>query len=204
MVDAAIDHLVVTAATLAEGADWVESRLGARPGPGGRHDLMGTHNLLLGLGPDTYLEVIAIDPDAPAPGRRRWFGLDDRRGGPRLSHWVMRVADLDAALKRAPAGSGEPVALARGPYRWRFAVTSDGRLPFDDIHPALIEWQGDRHPARDLPDSGARLAGLTLAHPRAGALGAILPKRIAGMTLAEGPPALGARIVTAADERSLP
>lgn len=204
MNDPAIDHLVVAAATLSEGADWVEGRLGSRPVPGGRHDLMGTHNLLLGLGPDAYLEVIAVDPAAPAPGRRRWFGLDDRRGPARLSHWVMRVADLDLALAAAPDGAGTPVALSRGPYRWRFAVTDGGHQPFDDSYPALIEWQGDRHPARDLPDSGLRLAGLAIAHPRADAMAAALPGRVEGLSLVEGAPGISARFLSPGGERRLP
>ena len=199
----AIDHLVVTAASLAEGADWVEARLGLRPGPGGRHDLMGTHNLLLGLGPDSYLEVIAIDPGAPAPGQARWFGLDGRRGPPRLSHWVMRVPDLDAALSVAPEGSGQATAFARGPYRWRFAITGDGHQPFDDLFPALIEWQGDRHPARDLPDTGARLVGLHLSHPRPTSLAAALPRSDPHLALVAGPPGLAARIATPSGERWL-
>ena len=35
---------------------------------GGRHPHMGTHNRLLSLGPDLYLEVIAVDPDARSAG----------------------------------------------------------------------------------------------------------------------------------------
>src|SRR5438270_709897 len=62
MVRAVLDHLVVAAATLEEGEDYVETRLGARPLRGGRHVAMGTHNSLLKLGEKTYLEVIAIDP----------------------------------------------------------------------------------------------------------------------------------------------
>lgn len=202
-MDAAIDHLVVTAESLDSGADWVEARLGVRPDPGGRHDLMGTHNLLLGLGPDTYLEVIAVDPAAPSPGRARWFGLDGREGAPRLSHWVMRVPDLTAALASAPAGAGRATALARGPYRWRFAVTADGRQPFDDVYPALIEWQGDRHPARDLPDAGVRLARLRLSHPGAGDLPARLPGSDPRLRVAPGPAGLAATLVTATGERDL-
>jgi len=35
--------------------------------PGGRHDVFGTHNALLGLADGLYIEAIAIaiDPDAP-------------------------------------------------------------------------------------------------------------------------------------------
>ena len=75
MSAAAIDHLVVAARTLSEGAAWLEERLGVSLSPGGEHPLFGTHNRLLSLGTG-YLEVIAVNPDAPAPTRPRWFGLD--------------------------------------------------------------------------------------------------------------------------------
>ena len=76
------DHLVVPCARLAEGVAHVEAMLGVKMAPGGKHAVMGTHNALLGLGA-IYLEVIAADPDAPAPGRPRWFNLDEFRGPPR-------------------------------------------------------------------------------------------------------------------------
>ena len=38
---------------------------------------MSTHNHLMRLGNSAFLEVISIDPDAPAPARTRWFDLDD-------------------------------------------------------------------------------------------------------------------------------
>src|SRR5215211_7084386 len=63
------DHLVVAAARLDEGAAWVRERLGVEMNPGGRHPRMGTHNRLLRVGPGRYMEVIAVDPDAPAPDR---------------------------------------------------------------------------------------------------------------------------------------
>ena len=51
--DAELDHLVVAAATLEQGCDWLESGLGVRPQPGGKHVAMGTHNALLRLSPTT-------------------------------------------------------------------------------------------------------------------------------------------------------
>ena len=73
---AELDHIAVVAPDLAAGVAWVREALGVEMPPGGRHPEMGTHNHLVGLGPDVYLEVIAIDQDAAAPRHRRWFGLD--------------------------------------------------------------------------------------------------------------------------------
>lgn len=169
----ALDHIAVSAETLEEGAAWVEMALGVPLAGGGKHSHMGTHNRLLSLG-DLYLEVIAIDPEAPKPAWPRWFGLDHFRGPPRLTNWICRTEDLDAALAAAPAGTGNATDLHRGDYRWRFAVPPSGRLPFDDCFPALLQWQGDLHPAKSLRDHGIRLTRLGITHPQAPALQAAL------------------------------
>lgn len=167
-----LDHLAVTATDLDEGCAVVEEALGVRLAPGGQHPNMATHNRLLGLG-DVYLEVIAPDPSLPRPAHPRWFRMDER-SGTGLTNWICAVDDLDAALANSPPGTGIATPLSRGNYRWRFAVPPDGRLPFDDAHPALIQWEGDLHPARALPDAGVRLVRLTVRHPRAEALRATL------------------------------
>ncbi|MEI4486806.1 VOC family protein [Frigidibacter sp. MR17.14] len=179
-----LDHLAVTAPSLEEGVAAVEAALGLALAPGGRHPLMATWNRLLGLG-DTYLEVIAPDPSSPAPGRPRWFRLDERRGV-RLTNWVVRTSDLDAALIAAPPGLGRAVALERGDLRWRMAVPDDGRLPFDDAFPAMIQWQGALHPRDLLAEVGCRLERLEIAHPQAGALAAALRLADPRLVVTEG------------------
>ena len=158
-----LDHLVIAAKTLDEGAAWVERQLGVAPVAGGKHPTMGTHNRLLFIGPGRFLEVIAVDPEAKDPGRPRWFDLDDpamraRIGkSPALIHWVERSEDLDAAL-RDYSEKVEVLSLERGPYRWRIAVPRDGRRPGGGTLPTLIQWEGGLHPAGALPDTGVRLA----------------------------------------------
>lgn len=169
----ALDHLAVSAGKLDEGVAWVEMALGVPLAGGGKHPHMGTHNRLLGLG-DIYLEVIATDPDATKPGHPRWFDLDHFRGPPRLTNWICRADDIDVALSAAPPGTGTATDLSRGDYRWRFAIPATGRLPFDDSFPALIQWQGNLHPAKALPDQGVRLLRLEITHPDASALQATL------------------------------
>lgn len=134
---------------------------------------MATHNRLLGLG-DLYLEVIAPNPVEPRPLWPRWFDLDNFSGNTRLTNWVCRSESLNEVLGLCPPGTGIPLSLQRGDYRWQMAVPADGKLPFDGCFPALIQWQGPLHPARALPDCGARLTRLEIAHPKAAALQAAL------------------------------
>lgn len=162
----ALDHLVVTARTLDEGAAYVEAVLGVKLSRGGHHPHMGTHNLLLSLGSKAYLEVIAIDPEAPPPDRPRWFNLDVFDQAPRMNNWVCQTDNLDAALENAPDGTGLPYELSRGDFAWTMAIPPDGRLPFDEAMPALIEWDAaSPHPAARLPDLGVRLERLDVFHP---------------------------------------
>jgi Glyoxalase-like domain len=171
-----LDHLAVAARTLDEGVAWVEDALGVPLSGGGQHTAFATHNRLLGIG-DLYLEVITADPSLPAPDRPRWFGLDRFSGRPRLTNWIVQTADLAGDLSAAPKGSGVPMELRRGDYRWRMAVPEDGELPFDGAYPALIQWVGDLHPTGALADSGVRLVRLEIAHPRADALAEALAGR---------------------------
>jgi hypothetical protein len=175
-----LDHLVVAAPTLVAGAGYVQATLGTDPRPGGRHDRMGTHNLLLRLGSAVYLEVIAIDPAAPGPGRPRWFGLDALApdAAPRLAAWVARADDLDAAVAARPEPLGRVEPMSRGDLRWRLTVPPDGSVPLGGAGPLLIQWDTAPHPAARLPDDGCELVGLTVTHPE--------PKRVTELLAAVG------------------
>jgi hypothetical protein len=141
--------------------------LGVALQPGGRHAHFGTHNHLLGLADGFYLEAIAIDPEASKPIYPRWFDLDTFTGPARLSNWICRVDDLALTLSTRPDTHGTPVDLSRGDLRWRMGVPQSGRLPYDNMHPALIQWQGPYHPATRLAQSECTLRRLVVAHPMA-------------------------------------
>ncbi|WP_428515691.1 VOC family protein [Roseovarius sp.] len=164
-----LDHFAVAAETLDEGRVYAEEALGVALRPGGQHAHFGTHNMLLGLEDGLYLEVIAVDPEAPAPGCARWFDLDRFKGRPRPTNWICNTPALGAVVERFPK-AGVPVPLARGDLRWQMAVPEDGRLPWDNLFPAVIEWQCAQHPVQMLPASGCRLDRLVVTHPEAEAL----------------------------------
>jgi hypothetical protein len=210
---AQVDHLVIAAKSLDRGVQWCEATLGVTPGPGGDHPLMGTHNRLLRLStpgyPRAYLEIIAIDPDANAPARTRWFDLDDPQLQraihlqPRLVHFVARTGDAASALKalhrlgldRGPLVPAER-ATPQGPLRWQISVRDDGQRLFYGTLPTLIQWE-DNHPTSAMAESGLALLSLHARHPRLDDLQAAHAAiGLQGVTVEQGPPNLVATLAT--------
>lgn len=205
----AIDHLVVAARSLDEGVAWCEATFGALPPGGGKHALMGTHNRVMSIAsadmPRAYLEIIAIDPEAPDPGRCRWFDLDSVAmqstigKGPRLIHWVAQCEDIDARcarLRELGIDRGEVLdaqrQTERALLRWRISVRPDGARLFDGALPTLIQWGGE-HPIDGMGDSGVQLRRLDVGG---------LPTEArfecatSGVRFVDGPPTLSAILST--------
>ena len=160
-----LDHIVVAAETLDEGRAFVEERLGVGLQYGGQHPLMGTHNLLLGLEDGLYLEVIAIDPDAQAIARARWFGLDEFSGPPRLTNWVGRSDNLVSDMSTAFGQGSWPMEMQRGDLRWQMSILAQGQTPLDGCAPMMLDWGHGPKAADFLQPSGCRLAKLEIGHP---------------------------------------
>ena len=202
MAEIRLDHIVVAAADLAEGRDWVEGLLGVPAAGGGRHEAMGTHNALWGLG-ESYLEVIAVDPEGVRPERPRWFGFDDAAvrarlaRGPCLLSWAVSTGDLAAI--RAPLPCRPPEDFARDDLRWLVVLPEGAALPLGGAWPLTIRWTHGLHPARRLPDQGLRLGRLEIAGAGAAeaqaALGAVAGPVV--FAPGDGPVRLSAAIRTA-------
>lgn len=166
-----IDHLVIGAESLAQGVAYVRDCLGVDMPFGGVHAKMGTHNHLMQLGNDIFLEVIAIDDDGEPPDRPRWFGLDDalirRRIAvqPTLLAWVVNTQDIDRLMKQAAFSMGTAEFITRGNLSWYFALPEDGRLLAGGMLPYAIQWQTDHHPSAAMADLGCRFKGLEIHHP---------------------------------------
>jgi len=183
-----LDHLVLAGETLEAATEAAEAALGLPLAGGGQHLFMGTHNRLLGMGPDVYFEAIAIDPTLPAPDRVRWFGLDGFTGAPRLVTAVFAAPDR-AAMDALPEAYAEPEAFQRGDLTWHMALPD----PESGL-PPVIAWGPVKAQSR-LPDSGARVTALTLTHP---APYTLPPISAPGLRVAEGPLGVAAEIATPA------
>ncbi|ODT58815.1 MULTISPECIES: VOC family protein [Paracoccus] len=147
------DHVAIAARTLDEGAAWLRAR-GLHPEPGGRHPGLGTHNMLLSLGPGEYLELIARDPGQDGPPR--WFGLDGFDGPPRVAGWVARMSPL------TPPPGTQVAQARRGDLAWTITLPDAGQMPRGGAQPMRIDWGQGPHPSDRLPDRGVRLSRLTL------------------------------------------
>ena len=165
-----VDHIVYAVPDLDIAVPDLEERLGVRPAYGGAHPGAGSHNALLGLGDEAYLEIIAPDPNQPdPPGRPRPFGLDDLTA-PRLVGWAAKATDLAARVALARLGGFDP-----GPDRTMRRVRPDGvelvwtltsaGPALDGLVPFLIDWEETPHPAATAP-GGCRLTALSGRHPR--------------------------------------
>jgi len=179
MLHSWIDHIVISAPSLEQGAHYLRQTLGVDPQAGGEHSRMGTHNCLLKLGDDVYLEVIAANPEATPPGRTRWFQLDDPQwnNGPKLATWVARTNDIQAAAQAArPVPIGGVQAMSRGNLDWLISIPDDGTLALQGAAPALIQWNTPTHPASAMQDGGCSLTRLEIFHPEARALTSLLER----------------------------
>jgi hypothetical protein len=180
-----IDHLVYGAPDLRVAVDDLDERFGVRAQRGGKHIGLGTHNALLALGPSTYLEVIAPDPDQPKPAIPRPFGLDDLTQ-PRLVGWAVACDDIDTAVANWRAHGYEPgevIDMQRSSpsgtvLRWRLTLNAleGGPVPF------LIAWGDTEHPARSAP-TGLTLEAFEIEQPDPASLTPVLAPLAADVTV---------------------
>ena len=166
-----LDHLVIAANNLEEGADYVNELFGIDIAAGGRHEIMGTHNKVTALGENIYLEVVSVNPDMQVPDQPRWFGLDDPHvlgslaSGPKLLTWAVRTDDLERLVAQSTVPVGRIREASRDDLRWKVAITEDGRMPAAGFVPLCMQWLVDPHPAGRMQDTGCRFRSLTLHHP---------------------------------------
>ena len=105
----------------------MQELLGVETPRGGKHDTMGTHNCVMQAGAESFLEILAIDPDAPPPVARAgsaWMTTHRTLAAAAPLCWVVGTDDLDAVVAASPVDLGEIVHFTRGDRSWRLTVPS--------------------------------------------------------------------------------
>lgn len=204
---ALFDHLVLATSSLDAGVEHLTETLGVTLPKGGEHPRYGTHNHVSSVGPSSFIEIIAVNADAPPrthPDDTRWFALDDPamqasiKHAPRLITWVLGTDDIHRDLSIAKDHGfdlGDAVTVTRGDMHWLFSKREDGALVEDGTVPILIEWPRDFHPAPNMTDLGLRIENITIAHPE--------PDRLSNYFKAIGADGLATVSKSAAFEKTL-
>jgi len=196
-----VDHLIYVTRNLDSAVADLERRLGVRATPGGRHPGRGTHNALIALGSDTYLEILAPDPSQPGIALPPWFGPDGQ-GPAHLASWAAKGTNLDQLVATAtrrgvtmgPIGSGSRRRPDGVLLTWSTTATSaaagDGLIPF------FIDWGSSPHPAASSA-AGVRLLSLRAEHPALAPIRQLLDSLGLALPVTPGPrPALIATLDT--------
>jgi Glyoxalase-like domain len=164
-----VDHLVYATPDLNRGIEEIEKLLSVRATPGGQHPGRGTRNALIALGPTSYLEIIAPDPEQPTPQTPRSFGIDGLKES-RLVTWAAKGNALEQLAREAARKGVQLGEVLSGSRRrpdgvalsWQFTnprtVVADGIVPF------FIDWGQSPHPARTAA-GGLSLIDLRAEYP---------------------------------------
>lgn len=146
-----LDHIVFGARCLEEGTNFIEKKLDIKLSEVGYHGFMGTHNRVVKVDKDVYLEVIAIDPSSKSPNENRWFNLDNPtlqkklEYSPQMIGYVIETKDKEM-LKHFCT----PIKASRDNYKWNFAMPNlesnffNKELIENGIIPSLINWKSNK------------------------------------------------------------
>lgn len=169
-------------ADLEPGMARLETLVGVRPVRGGSHPEWGTHNALISLGSDRYLELIA-----PDPAQTQFVFPYELHTlvEPRVIAWIAKTSNIRSSAAIASAAGYQvegPTDRSRlrpdGTHlKWKLCrvITSLGRDGVQPI-PHFIEWDSSSpHPSEDSP-AGCTLQTFGIEYPDPSELGTVLKK----------------------------
>lgn len=165
-----LDHIMIGAASIDAGKAFVLELFQTEPIEGGTHSNLGTRNVLIGCGPEFYIEVLAADETSSATSPFR--SALEKVSPPETYTFIVRTDDLDEVIERA-----QKVGLtAIGPQRlerktpegetltWRLLFLAGHA--FGGLVPVFIDWEQTPNPATALPHS-LELENFKVATPMA-------------------------------------
>ena len=160
-----LDHILYGVPNLEKGIEEFEAMSGVRPAYGGKHEKLGTHNALVALGKDHYLELIAPDPTQSIPFKDIIFNIGKIKTS-RILTWALRSSNLNQLgehIQISKIVSGERTQEDGTLLKWETVGITE---PSDNsgIVPFVICWFSQPHPAETSP-GGCSLIEFAAEHP---------------------------------------
>jgi len=184
IVPECLDHIVWICHDLERGVDEIAQRTGVQPVYGGVHAGGQTHNALVGLGGQRYLEILA-PVRGPAASDDEWTRLAHAATTPRVLTYSLRSPRPLAELASVGTGKGwrNSTVASNGrttpdgvQLRWQWFAP--GVDPFSFAFPFFIDWLDSTHPSEMIraahPGRDLRLASFAVGHPDGAHLGRLL------------------------------
>ena len=160
-----LDHILYNVPNLQKGIEDFEQLVGVRPIYGGQHPNLGTHNALVSLGENIYLELIAPDPEQGIPVDKIKFGLGKIKT-PKIIKWAVRstnITELGKEFQISNTENGTRTKDDGTKLHWKMAFITE----FNDnseLIPFVIQWDSKIHPASTSP-KGCELLEFSAEHP---------------------------------------
>lgn len=146
-------------------------------------EIGGTHNALLSLGEDTYLEIISPDPSQTNITSTRVFHLDEVDTHKQIIAYAVRstkgngITELQEILGAGPVGDKSRKKPDGTLLEWRMTPATEAR----GARPWIIDWGDNIRPAESAP-KGCELVSLAHTGPSVEQMGDILTGKMGLLT----------------------
>lgn len=172
-----IDHVIVAINNLDSGIAKFERLTGITPVVGGEHPGRGTHNALVSLGNNTYLEIIAPrqNLDSAEYSLSEYLLVYDELTP---TGWAINTSEPSESREIVANSGFSTTDLREGgrikPDGTELSWTTFGIVDELSGKPFFIKWgEGSAHPSTTSP-AGVSLKGLTITSPNADKLSALM------------------------------
>lgn len=153
-----IDHIVYAVANLELSIEKFKKATGLEVYAGGEHPDWGTHNAIVRIGEQTYLEFLAKKKTGQPVHNQTWMGLDFLDGD-KITRWALASKDVEQDVKYLQKYKQELATIVIGSraidehkmLNWLMTTV----LPSPEVEPApfLIDWKKSEHPTSAIPQN---------------------------------------------------
>ena len=175
-----IDHIVYAVANLERSIEIFTKATGLKVYPGGEHPDWGTHNAIVRIGEQTYLEFIAKKKSSQPVHKQTWMGLDLIESD-KITRWALASKDVELDAKYLKKYNEDLATIVIGSRAidehkmLNWLMTTVLPSPWVEPAPFLIDWKKSEHPTAAIPQN-CSIKSFTIEHAESEVLKKLLEK----------------------------